>query len=427
MKSNDVKRMAQDILRAVWRSVSHNFWYKALAVLIAVILWSYVITSNPSITRPKVLEVDIRLTGESSFKSQGLALVTDVTAESPTASVRVDVPQQSYQTVSAQNVTADLDLSQIRSTGKQMVKLKGTTVLGSIAQVQPDSIEIEVDKKAYRDVPVNPTEINKKENYWTNPLRTDPSTIRVDGPAKVVERIASAEIVLDYSKLDHSQSVTFAPRFLDAEGNEVEGYYTPSSSTVTVDVEVYPTKTLPVTLDRDDLLTGAVPTGYEVDDVTASPSVITVAAEQELLDTLTEVQLKAVDVSRATQSFNRLTGVSQLAGVKKYFTENVNVKVDIRERRMSKSFSERPVKLVGLDTTKFQAKWSNPTADVGITELYSVVNKLSKDDLHIYVDLSDVTKPGTYERAILVRVDNYPEIYYSVTPQVATVTVTAKE
>lgn len=425
MKSSDIKQLARDILRSIWSSMSHGFWLKLLSVLIAVILWSYVITTNPAITRPKVVDVDIRLTGETSFKNQNLALVTDVTAAVPTAQVRINVPQQSYQTVSAQNVTCDLDLSQIRTTGKQMIKLKGTSVLGAVVQTSPDMIEIEVDKRAERDVPVNTKALNKQVGYWYDVKRTDPSYIRVSGPAQVVERIVSAEIALDYAKLTHSQSVVFTPTFLDAEGAQVEGYYSQSTSTVTVDMDIYPQKALPVSTDWDELLSGELPIGYELDGVTVSPDVITVAAEQELLDSLTEVQLRPVDVTRATQSFNRLTAVSKLEGVKHCSTENVNVKVDIRERPWSKSLTELPVKLVGLDESKFKAKWSNPTVDITISDVYLVVDKLTKDDLRITVDLSRITEPGTYQLPIQLHVDNNPEIGHSIEPAVATVTVTA--
>ncbi len=428
MKKSDLNQMARDMGLAIWRSVAHNFWYKAMSVLIAVILWSYVISSNPAITRAKILDVDIRLTGESSFKNQNFALVTDVTASVPTAQVRVEVPQQSYQAVTTQNVTADLDLSQVRTTGKQTVKLKGTSVLGTAVSCSPDSIEIEVDKKAVRDVPVNPKEVNaQKDKFWYHVKRTNPSYINVTGPASVVERIASAEVTLDYAKQTRSQSVAFAPVFLDADGNEVLGNFTPSTSTVTVDFEIYPTKVLPVTADIDALLSGELPSGYEIDGITASPNVITVAAEQALLDSLTEVQLRPVNVEQATQSFNRLTAVSKLEGVKNYSTENVNVKVDIIEQSMDKEFSDQTVKLTGLDESRFTVKWGNPSVYVTINDVYSVVSRITKNDLRITVDLSQITSPGSYQIPIRVRVDNYPELAYSVEPQVATVTVSAIE
>ena len=59
--------------------VSRNIGLKCLSILMALFLWSYVITTNPNITRNKMVsDIGMYVTGQSMLTSRNLALVTDV-------------------------------------------------------------------------------------------------------------------------------------------------------------------------------------------------------------------------------------------------------------------------------------------------------------------------------------------------------------
>jgi hypothetical protein len=61
-------------LKAFWGSLSHNLGLKLLSLLFAVLLWSYVVSSNPSITRHKLISgIDAYVTNQSVLNAYGLA------------------------------------------------------------------------------------------------------------------------------------------------------------------------------------------------------------------------------------------------------------------------------------------------------------------------------------------------------------------
>ena len=429
MKSeSSARQLVVGAAKIIWRSLSYRFWYKLLSVVIAVFVWSYALSSNPTLPREKWFDVDVRITGQSALNARRLALLTDISQTLSQARVYVSVPQQSYQAATSQNVSVELDLSMVRTKGKQVLKLRGNTVWGSVLGIQPAEIEIEVDQLDSRNVPVFVKRENeRKDVYWYYEKSLDPERIPVSGPASIVRRIAKANLAVDFAQLESSQSLVLAPVFTDNAGEQIdETLLDISTSSVTANFEIYPQRSLPVAVDIDEVLTGELPIGYDFDGgIEVQPAFITIAGDPALLDSMSEIRIRPVDVSSATHTFALNTPVDKMADIKNYSSEFVNVKVGIREKLMDRTFSNCLISPQNLDGA-FRYKWSNPKAKVAVSDLYSVVNSLEKGDLNITVDLSEIKEPGTYELPISLRVDNYPELAYSIEPAVAKITISRK-
>ena len=111
-----------------WAVLSRRFWMKFLSLVLAVLLWNYVISSNNSITRTKTISgVSGYVTGQSTLNTYGLALLSDPTEALGNVTVRLDVAQSLYSQVSADNVQVMLDLSSVRTAGTQAVRLKASS------------------------------------------------------------------------------------------------------------------------------------------------------------------------------------------------------------------------------------------------------------------------------------------------------------
>ena len=65
-------------VRRVLGLFSNNLGLKLLSLLLAILLWNYVISSDTSITRPKTIyNVTGYLNGQSTLNGYGLALLDD--------------------------------------------------------------------------------------------------------------------------------------------------------------------------------------------------------------------------------------------------------------------------------------------------------------------------------------------------------------
>lgn len=407
--------------RRLFRVLSNNLGLKLLSVLLALFLWSYVITSSPSITREKTISaLDINVIGQTVLSARGLSLLTDV-GNLVDATVRIKMPQSAYALVSAENVRVELDLSSIRSTGKQSVRLRGTSSYGSVVNVWPEYVDLEIENQDQRYVPVNALISGKTDpNTWYSVSRLNPSQITVTGPASVVQQISSALVRPDVTGRTetHNRAEKFV--LLDGQGNEITTALSPTTS-VSMTVEIYPMKALPVVADSMEAISGTVPEGYEISNVLISPATLNVAGDQTLLDGLTSLSVEPVDVADHTKTFTAITNVNTLKGVRNISSEEVSVTVEISEQTIQKRVQGVTIELRNLPSG-LTASASAKRIDLQITGPYNSVRSLRKDGVSAVVNLAGLGV-GVHTLPIEATVNDQPTLSCLAIPETVTVTI----
>ena len=416
-KNRDWRAALKRLGQKIWGSLSKNLGLKLLSVVCALFLWSYVISSSPSITRDKTMsDIGITVTGQTVLDSRSLAVLTDLSTLED-ARVRVRVSQSSYSQVTGDNVRVELDLSSVRQEGKQSVRLRGTSTYGSVVEVYPQYIDLEVEKKDQRYVPVNPVLTGEKDpTYWYQVSRVNPSQVVVSGPTSRVSMVSEAQVSLDVSGRSETHSRIEGFTLLDAQKQAVPGSLSVSTSSVTATVEIYPTRVLPIAQDAQELISG-----HQLDKVEISPTQVIAAGEQALLDGLAELVIEPVDVSGATQTFTAIAKVQSLKGIKNLSSEEISVTVSISEQALTKRFSNVTLQLEGAPQG-MRVVPSVKRVDVKVEGPYSVVRTLTRDDIQATVNLGGLTQ-GQYELPVELSVDNYPDLDCSALPPAVNVTV----
>ncbi len=416
------------LLPRIWQALTHNLAYKLLSILIALGLWSYVLYVNPSITREKTLSgVDIAVSGQSVLSSRGFALATDLVGVLSSARVTVRVSQSAFALVSTDNVHVEMDLSALRKTGKQAVRLRGTSTYGTVTQVWPDSVEVEVENQDQRYVPVNAQITGERaDGYWYNVSRVNPSQITVTGPTSLVQKVSSAQVDVDVTGRDGAGSRVEQLHLLDAHGDPVEADYALSRSTssVTVAVDIYPTKQIQVTATPGESVEGGVRRGYTLESIDVNPETVVVAADQSLLDTLDGLSIEPIDVTGADRSFTQIANIAMLNGIKYLSSDQVTATVNIVEQELTRRYTNLSASLVGIGEG-VESNWQSPKLEVKLVGPYSQVQSLSRNDLLVWVDASGFG-PGVYDLPVQVSVDNYPDLDITVDPATVRVTLSQK-
>lgn len=394
--------------KTVWGSLSHNLGLKLLSLLLAILLWSYVVSSNPSITRTKDINgLTAYLTNESTLNANRLALSEDPSAALENISVRLEVPQSSYALANADNVQVTLDLSSVRSAGTQEVALSAATTYGRVLKILPESVTLEFEAYDSRSVPVNAVITGEQDaNAWYNINRLNPEELVISGPSSVVQTIASAYVYVDVT--DRDASYVTAARFvlLNYSGEEIpQTLLSSSSSSVTVGVDVYPTKELPISTDIEDVVQGTPAEGYEVTSVTIQPEAVTVAADQELLDNLTELLIQPVDVSGLSQTFSQRTRIATLTDFRDISTEQVYVTVTIEEVQQS-AWADVNLTFINIPDD-MSCTFTSADFRVLVTGPASRVQALTESGVEAVVDVSGLSA-GEYMLPITVDAELYP-------------------
>ncbi|MBQ6374328.1 MAG: hypothetical protein IJJ45_07570 [Clostridia bacterium] len=421
----DLKQRIGRIVMAVWRILSNNFGLKILSLVLAIILWNYVITSNTSITRSKTLSgLTGYVSGRATLGTNGLALLKEPSEELGDITVTVEAPQAYYARISPENVQVTLDLSNVRTAGTQEVPLRAATSYGRVTEISPDSLTLTFEAQDSRSVPINASLTGDiQADYWYNITRINPPNLSVSGAASVVRSISSAAVAVDVT--GHDAPFTQAqPYTLLATGTGEEisqQMLNRSSSSVSVSVDVYPTKELPVSTDPANVITGQPAEGYVVQSVSMQPETVTVAADEELLEGLSELVIEPVNVDGLTQSFTARAAISQLSGLKNLSSEQVYANVVIVEASISGWIDEVGVQVTG--------KGEGLSVEYGKLRVYvtgprSEVERLQQEGTFVSIDLSG-KGAGVYEIVPRFDTERYPDMVFQ--PEHETMTVTLAE
>lgn len=411
-------------LQKFWGVLAHNLGWKIVSIVCAMFLWSYIISVDSSITSIKTLaNVEISTSGLTILQSRDLALLTDVSALDP-VHVRVETSQSNYSRVTNDTVRAELDLSQVTKAGVQQVDLIGVTAYGKVVQITPSSVEVTIESRGSRYVPVNVEFTGDvKSNLWYNITRTNPAQVLVSGPSSLLQSVASARVQIDVTGQTASYDRSAPLTLLDEQGNEIGSALTASPSFIMMSIDVYPKAQLSVNHNIDTATVGTLPEGYEITGVDVQPETVTVAGEQSLLDELDELSFVPISVDGRTSSFTAISTINALRDMRYISSEQVTVTVYIAESTLTDSFQSLPISVRGKAADR-TVTLSVDKADVRLSGPYSLVNNLEESDVNVYVDVTGLEK-GQYELPVSVAIDggDVSNLTIETDPTVVTVTI----
>lgn len=427
LEGNRMTNVILKAFRGLWGLLSNNFGLKVLSLLIALLLWNYVISSNTSITRTKTIS---GLTGYVSNQSvlknySGLALLSDPAQQLSDISVVLEVSQAEYAYASQDNVQVTLDLAGVRTAGSKEVALKATSSYGRVVRIIPDKLTLNFESVDARTIPVNVRITGEPEkDRWYNVIRSNPSALTISGAASVVQSIASAYVYVDVTGFQNA--FTTAERYVlqDSEGNEIpQTMLDRSSTSISVSMDVCPTREIPISTELANVITGQPAEGYVVESVSIQPETVVVAAEEDLLKSLNELHIEPISVEGLSQSFAVRAKVSTLSSFKSISAEEVYVNVTIAEEKVGAWLENVKLSFInkgeGLSLTRVDDGFR-----VYVTGPLSEIEELQQTDLVATVDLAGL-EAGVYSLAASFPQDTYPDVTF--TPEQSEIEVTLRK
>ncbi len=343
MKTNDFFRSLKPsgaLWQAIKRKLTRRWSLKLLSLLAAISVWGVLITSNPSLTREKIFtDVDIAIANRETLKRNGF-IVTSGLENLETITMRVDVPQKSYDSSNPTNYNVRLDLSRITQTGEQTIPIltTSTTTYGQVKHLSTSHITVTVDNYITRSrIPVQIREEGKvPEGFFGTIPTIDPSTVTISGPRSLVQNVVRC--VALYNKdilvpIGRTQINAIPFKLFTTDDKEVVGDIEVTSDSIALDsflVEqtLYPLHSVPV--NTSAVTTGKVAKGYEVVNISIEPENIQVAGLSDAVNNLVLIDLEApLDIAGATETIIRQVKVLRPSNLA-YMSDNaVYVTVEI--------------------------------------------------------------------------------------------------
>lgn len=171
---------------------------------------------------------------------------------------------------------------------------------------------------------------------------------------------------------------------------------------------------------------GSVADGYEITGVTISPESATVAAEQELLDSLDVLRITPISVSDLRSTYSARASISELSNFENISPAQVYVTIEVAEQIASQVVENVVVRYVNV-SSDFRVYMDDTQSQITViaTGPRSAVSDLTAEDLIATVDLANYG-PGEHEVPISVQLSSEnPEVTFNLTP--ATVKVRIEE
>lgn len=227
----------------------------ALSLLIAFGLWMYVITEVSPGSEWTYYDIPVKLEGETVLKERQLIItgISDTSVDLTLSGNRSDLIL-----LNSSNITLKADMTKIYDPGTHKIGYD-ISYPGNVASnafnrenQYPDSITVTVERLVTKEVPVNIIYQGKApEGYVVRraDVVMDYESVKVTGPASVVEQISQAVVNIDLTDKNESISQSFRYTLCNPEGAGVDSeLITVNTEEVHVDLAIHRRKEVALTV-----------------------------------------------------------------------------------------------------------------------------------------------------------------------------------
>lgn len=385
----------------------YNIIPKILCILAAFVMWIYVMQTESPEYEELITSVSVDMINTTELQnSSGLSVYS---RSGNTVNVKVRGKKSSIDRLSAEDISAYVDLGKIKMPGQHALSVYVDLPDGvNLVEPQPSSISVYVDETD--TVSLNVSE--KLENFvLTSPyelgeIKFEYDTITVTGPKNKLSQILAAQV--NINMLDKTSSfVTKCPvSLINDNGEKIDtSYISMSVNEMSVTVPIYVTKEIPVDT--------SFKYGFLNSDnsrVTVTPETITVRGDENKLTDLTGIIEKIeIDEKQITESPYTMTVMCKpLADV---FVDEadteVKITVELDSSLKTKKFISSNIDVTGADE-KLSYEVVDKYATVTLRGTAEALGKIKTSDISILVDLSgyDSGSSGTVFKTATIVIDS---------------------
>ena len=365
----------------------HDVLTKLLSIVAAFILWSYFMgAQNPKRTL-EYKDIAVQLTGvDQLYNNYNLKIIEGADA---TVDVKVSGSTNRLATLTASQIKVQADVSE-SITAPGTYQLSYTVILPESGMTcesrTPDSITVKADEMETKKVPVS---VNLSKSASKNYIFDDPQlsaeTVKISGPATVVDQVSTAVIDLDTSGVEKTLTDNYSYKLVDDNGKQVDTTNISrdiASITVTLPVTEIKSVPLEVTVSPEDAA-AAIST-------TISPKSVEIIGDPSAVDAVSSIKLGAINATTAengdTHTFDiePPTGVSLNDGQPTSATVTVSVAQDITQK-----YTITDITLSDDDKDSSATVTLNTQSlDVTLIGPEKLLKKVSTDDIQAVAELS---------------------------------------
>lgn len=374
---------------------NNNLSLKLATLVVAILLWSYVMSEVNPIIRKEFKNVTVNYLNVQSLERQGLVIMSP---ESAKVNVEITGKKKEVDKVLASNIYAEVDLTgygegQVRV--PITVKLLNNTADVIVSNISPQEILFTLEKTIPKEITITPETIGEMdEKYVVGDIVSEPETIIIRGPRSWVNEVDRAVATVDVTNKTKDFTDTVPIKLLNSEGEEVVGVEKePSFAKLTV--PILQTKELPVEL----VIEGDAPENTSITNILLNPSTVKVKGYEQDLNLLENIKTKPVDINLLLDTNMIEVELDLPEGIE---LVDPTIKVSATyplEEMIEKTFEIKlsEMKIINLSQDlKLDDESLEKSVKVTVKGLKNIIDEINKDDLTPTVDLDNLTE-GTHQ------------------------------
>ena len=409
------------------KKITNNLSLKILSVAIAILIWLLVVNADNPIGTKSFVIGDVQLLNEAYLDADGKMCMQDDKQESIRVTIKAN--RKTLDRITASDIKAVADLQQAVSLNTDPVMVPITVscdkVLPDNIEVTPKNLSIHIEDKDTQEFVVNVTTNNTKpdKGYEVGTLTSNPEKLKITGPTSLINKIDKVNASVDVDGTSEDVTEETDVKIIDKNGEEFtdtdRAYLNISKVSVTARLwKVRPEVRIKAEYE------GTPADGYEVESISTTPNVISVAGSDEALSALEEqnntvtIPSSATDVSGRDSDYEVKINISDYLsqGLKLTSDSSEDVFVRVNILPQGSSVCEVPTKNIKVENApeSMQVAFDTAKIEIRIKKTEEDLSDLKESDIKASIDLKDKTE-GSFEVPVKIEIPEGYELVDEVT------------
>ncbi len=391
------------------KRVLNNLSWKILSVVAAIVCWIVVVNIDDTIESKTIRNVSVTLINTDALTSQDQTYMIEEGTDKVNITVYARRTELAKVKESDFTVTADVE-KDLRY--DSMVKIEatytGSATIDSVSQSR-ENVLLSIEEKVTEQFKVIvETTGSPSDGLVVGATTPEQTLIEVSGPKSEVERVKRVVAEVDITGITGTTTRTCRLKLTNSDGEEITSSqleYTGKDTDFSVTITTLSTKLVGINFDISE----AAPEGYGVASISYKPETVTIVGEASAIRSIYNLNIPA----SALNPDGETGTVQQTVDISQYLDDGIQIPSEeeqeiavtmeiVANETGEYSVAADSVVLENLETGLAAELVDADTLVITVTGLPSALAALTEEDITASVDLSEVTRRGTYTETLTV-------------------------
>lgn len=401
-----------------------NLGMKVGSVVIAFLLWSFVVAEQNPIREKTFYDIPVTFVGQDELRYRNLTVTEPYQQLLSKCQVTVEANADRVSLITEAMLSVEVDLANITTVGKKTLPVKARSIMGGTTiETSPKDVTLTVEEIVSRQVPVEVELKGTKKDwlYYGEPILSD-SSITITGARSNVEEVTKAVCEISIDNIEEYIKETHNVLLLNKDGEQLASNLFDSVPSVIVELPIFPQKEVSVDLQSIESTTTGIAEGYEIVGVNAYPNTVYIVGKLEDINSIDMVKTNPIVLDNA-QTDQVVTAKLQIPeGLYTVSPAEIQVKLVISPQQDKITYSSVDIGIKNLDEG-LKATISPASIDIEANGTKTALDALSADKLKPVVDLAGL---GVGQHTVDIKFENEPDLGVNLVPSISAVNVVIK-